>query len=424
MVPLAEDAWGRIQSKIPQEHLVHHLIPRDEQTKLDKAFVEATVRLEDDVKGSYEDVLRKLMVNAVVRDAFPEVEPSPLPYGCDFSTDWRDRFLSTRHGLEDILLNCTPLMPRLGSLMVDQPVKLLVDVHGLSQRQRDENSLYSPAGFAREIALCAGLAVDALNTGWFTEAVDLVSSTLQDDHDPMSEAEQKAVFRVVEALMRTQLTELVHHTMHVFSSAFVKEELGVASPIFQLSVIVDQSEIKLSPPPAVFEENLVKCIDHLSSACDNIPTVSSWLTGGSTPFKVPVDPSLQDKLKTMLRRAIAQALEPINELIGRLKDSFAFALPGGELEAKIEAFVSAGEEEHEEEGVTFADYQKQVSELAALREQVSDLDSTHMFWLVALDLTLARQTLESQVWLALLFSVFSSSLSALYVLLIACVWID
>jgi hypothetical protein len=181
--------------------------------------------LEEEIKASYESTLRRLMVASTVRsngDEDDAIRPQPLPEGRDYSSPWRGDFEANREQLMATFRRSHPLLQRVSQLWQRYAPTTLVDGAVLAERQRFEGFYYTPRMLVREARAEAELAVDKLNTGWYTDVVDVFSRYFK--QHPEATEDDNAMNELHEATntaMQVQLCQLLENTLQTFVELLV-----------------------------------------------------------------------------------------------------------------------------------------------------------------------------------------------------------
>lgn len=361
-----------------------HSITQAQKTARDKSLKQLARALEQEVKASYDSTLRQLMVAELIQDEASEaLRPEGLPIGCDYSTPWHGSFVKGQQALVQSLRLTDPLYAELARLWLIQP-QPIVSVHVLAQRQSAENTVYSPIGFNREVAVEASSYVAQLNNGWFNEVADLLTDHLQAAGDVLTEQYQADVLRAAETAMRVQLSEAVTATLKRCVADF--ELTNAVLPRFNLQLCVEDLELLLKPSPSEICAQICSALDHVVDAPSAILTLSSWLSGTSTPLGVPVDPTVRIACRDALKTILEEALVPVAETLTALSAKFAGIIGAQEERASLSSFL-------ESETLELADFERKLASIQEVRLLVLDINNSTRTQLFDVGMTSLRRDL-------------------------------
>ncbi|XP_066919650.1 dynein axonemal heavy chain 12-like [Clytia hemisphaerica] len=366
VAPMSVDWWDSIMDRLP-DHLVD--VPAMQQYILE---------LHQEVLGDYDKSIRKSMVQyALVKPKVPGVEDDEdlpeEPTGLDFSSAWRESFLTAK---SEISRNLHLLHPSHRAILKicqnDFYSKfLLVDLSNL----RNEGAIECEH-MNNDITLSCDKAEEKLMHSWYPEIVNIFVNKSAFRH--LKDDQLDSFYNSVSTLISNQLKTFILRTLDAYTSLFDEANIHKL-PLIKMELILDEDDcIQFYPDLDELERIILGGVNTILSTLQKIPTVQSWLSGGSTT--VNVDASIDNEIVTATLKSLKERVDfylaDIKAYVKNIVEEFEF-LVDGRAEESLEEFFAA---DH-----SFEDYRKEITKYWTLSRSVATIHNVSHFPIMRLD---------------------------------------
>ncbi|XP_029456789.1 LOW QUALITY PROTEIN: dynein heavy chain 12, axonemal [Rhinatrema bivittatum] len=351
------------------------LIPQSlKEGKNKEALVQELLK---EVNSDYEKSMKRYMVRSVL--VKPDVkgledEPGPLPespVGLDFSNPWHQSFV---HARNEVASNLHILHPALKCVLDIGYMTfldlLIVDLSGY----RAEGPVDCES-FKNDVSLdCAKMEDKLINT-WYPKVINLF--TTKDILKGIKPGKIDSFYSCVSTLMSNQLKELLRKTVESYVKLFNPEDIQQL-PLFKMELTFDDEKMDFYPSFQDVEDVVLFVVNRITGSLQNIQTIQSWLSGGSTVLTIEAklpDHVIQSAVST-LKKAVKDNLEGPKSHFEEYVERFSW-LVDGTADAQIQSFL---EEEH-----SLEDYIDRIDHFYILAKEIMSLPPRAYFDMIRLD---------------------------------------
>eukprot|EP00105_Crassostrea_gigas_P043640 XP_019927788.1 PREDICTED: dynein heavy chain 12, axonemal isoform X3 [Crassostrea gigas] len=338
-----------------------------------------------EVKQDYNASMKKSMVQHVLIK--PEVKgldnevagPPPsepkLTFlqknGLDYSRPWHDSYVAARQSIRENLHTLHPSMQTV--LRMCQSTlgnMILVDCSNFRA-----NGPVEFESFKNTIILDMEKTEDKLNNSWFPGIINVFA----DKNSFVSPKAEKldSFFDCVTTLISNQLKNLLERTIDSYVTLFDPNDKAKL-PLMKMELTFDDQKMQFYPPKEDLEETVLFVVSHICKAMQQVPTVQSWLAGGSTVNHTDA---------TVADHVVKAAVEKLKEAVKR-----EFEGPQLHLESFVKRYdyIVNGEalkeiQDYIKYDHTFAEYQKHIDRYRNLASEIMGLPSIEHFDMIRLD---------------------------------------
>lgn len=323
---------------IQPEWLDHMLMLIPEHLKEGEKRGELLGSLVNEVSNDFEKSMKRYLVQSVLVKPsvnWLEDEGGPLPEspeGLDYSNPWHSSFVQAR---SQILSNLHIVHPTMKALLelgyTTFADMILLELTGI----RAKGPIDCEA-LRNDLSIQAKNAEKKIMNTWYPKVINLF--TKKEALEGIKPEKLDSFYNCVSILMSNQLKDLLWRTVEEFVKLFdprYQERL----PIFKMELTFDEDKIEFYPTFQDLEDIVLGLIERISEALQNVPTVSSWLSGASAPVNVDTElPEhvLQWALGT-LKTAVTRNLEGAKAHYDSYVEKYNWLLDGTAVKS-IEAF--------------------------------------------------------------------------------------
>uniref|UniRef100_A0A8C6ZHR7 Dynein heavy chain linker domain-containing protein n=1 Tax=Nothoprocta perdicaria TaxID=30464 RepID=A0A8C6ZHR7_NOTPE len=327
-------------------------------------------------------VVRSVLIKPDVKGLEDEEEaPLPVsPLGLDFSRPWHNSFIQAK---EQILSNLHIVHPILKSLLdigytAFSDLLILSIILSRSEGPIDCESLKTSVNSS-----CSNSEEKIMNT-WYPKVINLFTQKKALDGVKLDKAD--SFYNSVATLMSNQLKELLRRTVEAFVKLFDPEDRSCL-PIFKMELTLDDEKIEFYPSFQDLEEAILFIVTRIGQTLQNIQTVHSWLTGGTTTLDTELPNHVIAWATSALKKYMRDNLEGPKECFEKYVERYGWLIDGTAC-AQIERFEA---EEH-----SFDEYTAFIDEFFTLSKEIMSLPPLATFPMIHLDCDDLKQGLADK----------------------------
>ncbi|XP_019508320.1 PREDICTED: dynein heavy chain 12, axonemal [Hipposideros armiger] len=362
---------------IQQEWLDHILMLIPESLKEGKEREELVESLINEVSSDFEKSMKRYLVKSVLMKPpvrWLEDEGGPLPespVGLDYSNPWHSSYLQTRNQILANLHIVHPVMKVLLDLGYTTFANtVLLDLTGIRAKgPMDCESLIN------DLSIQIRKAEEKIMNTWYPKVINLFIK--KEALEGIKPEKLDAFYNCVSTLMSNQLKDLLKRTVEGFVKLFHQEDQQ-GLPIFKMELTLDDDKMEFYPTFQDLEDVVLGLVERIAEALQNIQTVSSWLSGTSTP--VNLDTQLPEHVLqwalNSLKMAIHRNLESAKNHYEAYVEKYNWLFDGTAAEL-IETFQA---EDH-----TFDEYTEFIGKFLSLASEIMLLPQWVHYPMVHLD---------------------------------------
>uniref|UniRef100_A0A671G5X3 Dynein axonemal heavy chain 12 n=1 Tax=Rhinolophus ferrumequinum TaxID=59479 RepID=A0A671G5X3_RHIFE len=273
---------------IQREWLDHMLMLIPEPLKEGKEREELVESLINEVSSDFEKSMRRYMVRSVLMKPpvkWLEDEGGPLPespVGLDYSNPWHSSYLQTR---SKILANLHIVHPIMNMLLnigyTTFSNTVLLDLTGIRAKgPMDCESLKN------DLSIQIRKAEEKIMNTWYPKVINLFIK--KEALEGIKHEKLDAFYNCVSTLMSNQLKDLLKRTVEGFVKLFDQEDQQ-GLPIFKMELTLDEEKMEFYPTFQDLEDVVLGLVERIAEALQTVQTVSSWLSGTSTPVNLDTE---------------------------------------------------------------------------------------------------------------------------------------
>ncbi|XP_025934664.1 dynein heavy chain 12, axonemal [Apteryx rowi] len=327
-------------------------------------------------------VVRSILIKPDVKGLEDEEEaPLPVsPLGLDFSRPWHNSFIQAK---AQILSNLHILHPTLKTLLdigyTAFSNLLIVDLSSFrSKGPIDCESLKT------DVSLSCSKSEEKLLNTWYPRVINLF--TRKEAFDGVKLDKVDSFYNSVATLMSNQLKELLRRTVEAFVKLFDPEDRSCL-PLFKMELTLDDEKMEFYPSFQDLEEAILFIVTQIGQTLQNIQTVHSWLTGGTTTLDTELANHVIAWATSTLKKSIRDNLEGPKEYFENYVERYGWLVDGTAC-ARIERFEA---EEH-----NFDEYTAFIDEFFTLSKEIMSLPQLASFPMIHLDCDDLKQGLADK----------------------------
>ncbi|KAK6177269.1 hypothetical protein SNE40_015399 [Patella caerulea] len=359
--------WDQHIAKMIPDHLMHG-----------KQQKECMEELFGEIRQDFLTSMKKSMVQHVL--VKPEVkglendEAGPPPEeteGLDYSRPWHNSFLTA---CETIRLNLHLLHPTMQQVLLMCQTTLgsmvLVDC---SQYRAN-----GPIDFERlknDAIIDLEKAEDKLLHNWYPKIINIFAD--KNNFRTITGDKLDSFYNCITTLISNQLKSLLVRTIDSFVQLF-EEENRLNLPILKMELTFDDDKMQFYPPSEDLEETVLFIISRITKTMQSVPTISSWLSGGSsvTHTDVSIAKHILDAAVARLKERVAYYFEAPSQHLQKFFDTYDYIVNGEALK-EIHAYMA---EEH-----SFDEYTEYIERFRNLAGEIMGLPSIEHFDMIRLN---------------------------------------
>ncbi|XP_027740579.1 dynein heavy chain 12, axonemal isoform X2 [Empidonax traillii] len=361
------------------------LVPRSLMEGKDRELL--TQELLGEIVRDYEKsmkrcVLRRALIKPDV-EGLEEEEEAPLPLlplGLDFSSSWRKSFIKAKNQIHSTLHTVHPTMKTLLDFGYAAFSSFLV-VDFSSSRSKGPTDYRS---FRTDASLSCSKAEEDIMSTWYQRVVNLF--TQKEALDGVKLDQVDSFYNCVAMLMSNQLKELLGRTTEAFVKLFDPEDRSHL-PLFKMDLTLEENNIEFYPSFKDLEESVLFVVDCIGETLQNVPTIRSWLTGGTATVAAELPNHVIQWATSTLRKSIRDNLEGPKEHFESYVEKYGW-LVDGTAEAQIERFEA---EQH-----SFDEYTTFIDEFFTLKKEIMSLPEMFYFPMICLNCEDLKQGLANR----------------------------
>ncbi|NWU76504.1 DYH7 protein, partial [Onychorhynchus coronatus] len=377
VVPIQQQWLGAVLALVPRS-----LTEGKDGELLTRELLGEIVR--DYEKSMKRCVLRRALIKPDV-EGLEEEEEAPLPL---LPLSWHKSFIKARNQILSTLHTVHPTMKTLLDLGYSAFSSfLVVDFSGSRLKgQTDYRSFRTDASLS-----CSKAEEDIMST-WYQRVVSLFSQKEALDGVKLDQVD--SFYNCVAMLMSNQLKELLGRTTEAFVKLFDPEDRS-RLPLFKMDLTLEENNIEFYPSFKDLEESIlfvVDCIGETLQVCfylylNIVPTVRSWLTGGTAAVDAELPNHIIQWAKSTLQKSIRDNLEGPKGHFESYVERYGW-LVDGTAEAQIKRFEA---EQH-----SFDEYAAFIDEFFTLKKEILSLPETFYFPMICLNCEDLKQGLANR----------------------------
>ncbi|XP_069101059.1 dynein axonemal heavy chain 12-like isoform X1 [Argopecten irradians] len=339
---------------------------------------EVIKELFDEVKVDFKASMKKSMVQHVL--VKPEVKgldneeagpPPQEPSGLDFSRPWHESYIQSK---ESILENLHTLHPSMQTVlnMCQTTLGNLILVDCSNMRARGAIEFES---MKNNIQLDLEKMEDKLMHSWFPTIINVFADKVT--FVPPKAEKTDSFYSSVTTLISNQLKCLLERTIQAFVDLFDPNDKAHL-PQMKMELTFDDQKMQFYPPKEDLEETVLFVVKQICKTMQQVPTVQSWLAGGSTVnhTDVTIAKHILDNANKKLAEAVKLNFEAPQAHLESFVQRYDYIV-NGEALAEIHEYVK-----HEH---TFAEYQVQIEKYRDVAREIMGLPSIEHFDMIRLD---------------------------------------
>ncbi|ESP01004.1 hypothetical protein LOTGIDRAFT_225521 [Lottia gigantea] len=359
--------WDRHITRMIPDHLMkgkylkEHLqdlfseIRQDYLTSMKKSMVQH-VLVKPEVKGLENDV------------AGP---PPQEPTGLDYSRPWHHSFLTSREIIRNNLYLLHPTMQEVLRMCQNTPGSMvLVDcsqyrVNGAIDFERLKN----------DVTLDLERSEEKLLNSWYPKIINIFAN--RDNFRNVTGDKLESFYSSIATLVSNQLKELLVRTIDTFVDLF-EEDNRLKLPILKMELTFDENKMQFYPPSEELEETILYVVNRITKTMQSVPTISSWLSGGSSVSHtdVSVAKHILDSAIVRIKERVAYYFEAPLQHLQSFVDRYDYIINGEALK-EIHAYM---EQEH-----SFDEYTEYIERFRNLATEIMGLPSIEHFDMIRLN---------------------------------------
>ncbi|XP_021341821.1 dynein heavy chain 12, axonemal-like isoform X1 [Mizuhopecten yessoensis] len=359
--------WNAQILKMVPEHL--------QQSAMLKEVIKG---LFDEIKVDFKASMKKSMVQHVLLKPGvkgldnEEAGPPPQePSGLDFSRPWHESYMQAKEVILDNLHTLHPSMQTvLNMCQTTLGNLILVDcsnmrAHGAIEFESMKNN----------IQLDLEKMEDKLMHSWFPTIINVFADKVA--FVPPKADKIDSFYNSVTTLISNQLKNLLERTIHAFVGLFDPSD-KTHLPQMKMELTFDDQKMQFYPPKEDLEETVLFVVKQVCKTMQQVPTVQSWLAGGSTVnhTDVTISKHILDAANKKLKEAVKLNFEAPQAHLKSFVQRYDYIV-NGEALAEIHEYVK-----HEH---TFAEYQEQIEKYRDVAREIMGLPSIEHFDMIRLD---------------------------------------
>ncbi|KAG8523853.1 Dynein heavy chain 7, axonemal [Galemys pyrenaicus] len=194
------------------------------------------------------------------------------------------------------------------SVLVKPPVKWLEDEGGPLPESPVAKGPIDCESLKNDLSIQIRKAEEKILNIWYPKVIRLFAR--KEALEGIKPEKMDAFYNCVSTLMSNQLKDLLRRTVEGLVKLFDQENQQEL-PIFKMELMLDDDKIEFYPTIQDLEDSILSLIERITEALQNVQTVSSWLSGTSTP--VTLDTELPEHVLqwavAMLKMAVQHNLE-------------------------------------------------------------------------------------------------------------------
>ncbi|KAL5014779.1 hypothetical protein ScPMuIL_009049 [Solemya velum] len=357
-------------------HQILKLLPEPLRTA---AYLKEHIKdLFEEVKGDYKNSMKKSMIQQVL--VKPDVKgledeeagpPPEEPVGLDYSSPWHGSFLAARETIRDNL-HC--LHPTLSIVLNMCQTTLgsttLVDCSGFrAQGPMEFESMKN------NVILDLEKSEDKLMHSWYPGIINVFAE--KSNITTIKSEKMDSFYNCVTTLVSNQLKGLLVRSIDSYVTLFDLDDKQKL-PILKMELTFDDQMMQFYPPVEDLEESVLFPVYQICKTMQQVPTVQSWLSGGSTINHTDVavaDHFLKAAIQ-FLKNAVKVNFEEPKAHLQSFVDRYEHIVNGQALQ-EITLFM---EEEH-----SFQEYSEYIEKFRTLAREIMSLPSIEHFDMLRLD---------------------------------------
>ncbi|XP_052780138.1 dynein axonemal heavy chain 12-like isoform X1 [Mya arenaria] len=327
----------------------------------------------DEIKTDYNASMKKSMVQHVLMK--PEVKgldgevagpPPEEPTGLDYSKPWHDDFMAARENIRENLHMLHPSKQTvLNMCQTTLGNMILVDCSKFrAQGPMEFDSLKN------NVMLDLEKAEDKLMHSWYPKVINIFS-------DKNNFKGSDSFYNSLTTLVSNQLRDLLDRTLAAYVDLFDLEDKSHL-PLLKMELTFDDEKMQFYPPSQDLEDIVLLVVKQICKTMQQVPTVQSWMSGGSTLYHT--DASIADhilnKYILKLKKAVKANFEEPQAHLQSFVKRYDYIV-NGEAMAEIHKWM---EIEH-----SFAEYTEQIDKYRNLAKEIMGLPSIEHFDMIRLD---------------------------------------
>ncbi|NWU06626.1 DYH12 protein, partial [Cephalopterus ornatus] len=325
VVPIQQQWLQSVLALVPQS-----LMEGKDRELLTQELLGEIVR--DYEKSMKRCVLRRALIKPDV-EGLEEEEEAPLPLlplGLDFSSSWRKSFIKAKNQILSTLHTVHPTMKTLQDFGYAAFSSFLV-VDFSSSRLKGATDYRS---FRTDASLSCSKAEEDIMSTWYQRIVSLF--TQKEALDGVKLDQVDSFYNCVAMLLSNQLKELLGRTTEAFVKLFDPEDRSHL-PLFKMDLTLEENNIEFYPSFKDLEASVLFVVDCIGETLQNVPTIRSWLTGGTATVDAELPNHVRQWATSTLKKSIRDNLEGPKEHFESYVERYGW-LVDGTAEAQIERF--------------------------------------------------------------------------------------
>ncbi|XP_057312411.1 dynein axonemal heavy chain 12-like isoform X2 [Hydractinia symbiolongicarpus] len=350
--PMSIQWWDSIIDHIP-DHLIQPAW-----------FAPHIQDLHEEVLADYDKSIRKSMVQyALVKPNVRGVEndedlPADL-VGLDFSSPWKASYVAARDEIKRNLHLLHPSHQTILKICQNETYSnfLLVDLSNM----RSEGVIECEH-MRNDVTIACDKASEKLLHSWYPEIVNIFVNKSAFRH--LKDDQVDSFYNSVSMLISNQLKDMIIRTLREYMKLYEVDNQHIL-PLFKMELILDDDDnIQFYPALEDLEEVILNAAEIILNTLQNVPTVQSWLSGGSTTVNVDakVDVSIVDDAMSFLKEQSEYYLHPAKVYKDEIALQFQ-SLVTGESKNFVQDFLDS---EH-----SFEEYTEEIKRFRGIAKDVS-----------------------------------------------------
>ncbi|XP_059129967.1 dynein axonemal heavy chain 12 isoform X1 [Peromyscus eremicus] len=273
---------------IQPEWLDHMLMLIPEHLKEGKKREELLGSLVSEVSSDFEKSMKRYLVQSVLVKPpvqWLEDEGGPLPespVGLDYSNPWHSSFVQAR---SQILANLHIVHPTMKILLelgyTTFADIILLDLTGIRARGPIDCE-----ALRNDLSIQAKKSEERIMNTWYPKVINLF--TRKEALEGIKPEKMDSFYSCVSILMSNQLKDLLRRTVEEFVKLFDPKHQD-RLPIFKMELTFDEDKMEFYPTFQELEDVVLGLIERISEILQNVQTVSSWLSGTSSPVNLDTE---------------------------------------------------------------------------------------------------------------------------------------
>ncbi|KAL3853467.1 hypothetical protein ACJMK2_017003 [Sinanodonta woodiana] len=215
-------------------------------------------------------------------------------------------------------------------------------------------------------------AEDKLMHSWYPGVINVFAEKKDIKADKMD-----SFYSCVTTFVSNQLKDLLVRTIDAYVTLFDPENKQTL-PLLKMELTFDDKKMQFYPPKEDLEETVLFIVKQICKSMQQVPTVQSWLAGGSTVNHTDarVAEHILKAANDKLKEAVKRNFEAPQKHLQSFMDQYDYIINGQAL-MEIQEYMKT---DH-----TFSEYTEQIEKYRNLAREIMGLPSIEHFDMIRLD---------------------------------------